>query len=97
MIRAASVKKYGTDLLSKLNAGILPRGIPRFAGGGLVAATTGGQSLTRTDAAALRGELAVGLQDGLVLRDMSSPAGERLILKVINDNRRSVRSTLGGR
>lgn len=95
VIRAASVKKYGTELLSKLNAGVLPRQPIRFQTGGLVGSLAQAGSLTQDNSDALRGELSVGLQDGLVLRDMNSPDGRRLILKVIQDNRRAVSQSLG--
>jgi hypothetical protein len=43
----------------------------------------------------LRGELTLGLSDGLVVESMNTPAGERLMLKVINRNRRGIRHALG--
>ena len=95
VIKTASVRKYGADFFSKLNAGIFPRSFRGYAEGGMVGALAQTNDLTSTDSEGLKGELQVGLSDGLVLRDMDSPAGRRFILKVIQENRRSVAQSLG--
>lgn len=94
VIRADSVKKYGTDFFAKLNAGVVDRPMRRYRDGGMV---TGG-SVTVAPAGGggeLKGSLEVGLGDGLVVREMDTPAGERLMLKVISRNPRRVRAALG--
>lgn len=94
VIRASSVKKYGSDFFSKLNAGIIDRPIRRYRDGGMVAGT-GTTVAPSGGGAELRGSLELGLQDGLVVQEMDTPAGERLMLKVISRNPRRVRAALG--
>jgi len=87
IVRAAAVDKYGANFLHALNSGALPREIAnlrRFASGGLIGTE---QPESGKD---FRGELTVGLQDGLVLDQLDTPAGERLILKVVSKNRRAL-------
>jgi hypothetical protein len=93
VVQAAAVRKYGTDFLYALNRGLLPlqlADIRKFAGGGMV-----GREQQRTTANAFRGELTIGLSDGLIVDQMNTPAGERLVLKLITKNRRSVRNAIG--
>jgi len=63
----------------------------RMSGGGLVdpsaLASTGGEPLD--------GRLTVGLEDGLVLREFDTPAGERILIEKVTKNRRKVRAALG--
>ncbi len=96
VIQARSVQKYGAGFFSRLNQGLIPRDVrdlKRYATGGIVG-TSGLTAETRrgTD---LKGELTLGLGDGLVVEHMGSSAGERLVLKIINKNRRGIRSSLG--
>lgn len=62
----------------------------RFAEGGLV----GGGSLADSGSG-LDGRLTLGLEDGLVLRDLESREGQRVTIESIRKNRRAVRSALG--
>lgn len=97
VIQAASVQKYGPDFFKKLNQGVLPRTVTnlrRFATGGMVMGATAVKA-PEVPGANLTGQLTIGLGDGLVVQEMESPAGERLVLKVINKNRRGVRDSLG--
>jgi hypothetical protein len=93
VVKTSSVRKYGKSFFDLLNAGALPRAVvnlKQYASGGMVT-----ESGAAGNAANFRGELTVGLAPGLVLDQMSSKDGERLILKVINQNRRGIRSALG--
>lgn len=88
VVRASSVKKYGPGFFHRLNAGSLPRDVTnlrRFATGGLV-----GGNVEPHQGKDFRGELTLGLEAGLVVDQMDSPAGERLVVKVVNKNRRSL-------
>ena len=61
------------------------RGLPfgrGFAAGGLVVGDAGGSSR--------EGKLVVGLERGLVLREMESPEGQRMLVKLLDRNRRAV-------
>ena len=60
----------------------------RFAAGGLVEA---GGSAGET----LNGQLSIGLEDGLVLREMETPEGQRVLVKSVSANRRAIRAALG--
>ena len=60
----------------------------RFAGGGLVEA--GGSS-----GEVLNGQLSIGLEDGLVLREMETPEGQRVLVNSVSENRRAIRAALG--
>jgi hypothetical protein len=94
VVNAASVRKYGTDFFHRLNAGAMPKEIAnlkRYATGGVVGG--GGTPVQTTKD--FRGELTIGLADGLVLDQMNTPDGERLVLKVINKNRRGILRSLG--
>lgn len=59
-----------------------------MAEGGLVGDTT-------DSGEGVDGRLVVGLEDGLVLRELQSPRGEQLIIETLSKHRRQVRSTLG--
>lgn len=62
---------------------------PHFAEGGLVGVS--GSSAP----AGVDGRLVVGLEDGLVLREIETPEGQRVLLETISNNRRAVRAALG--
>lgn len=93
VVRAAVVQRPGVlDHLRSLNAGggtptVSASRTPRFASGGLVA----GPPESRLSA-----NLTLGLADGLVLREISSPAGQRAVINVVAKNPRGTRSALGG-
>jgi len=61
---------------------------PGFAEGGLVDAAAG-------EGAGIDGKLVLGLEDGLVLREIKTTAGQRVLIETITDNRRAVRAALG--
>jgi len=63
---------------------------PRFAEGGLV-----DRRAAASDAAPIDGRLVVGLDEGLVLRQLKTSAGQRILVRAINKNRRAIRSALG--
>lgn len=93
VVRAAAVRKYGVDFMRAINRGLLPAqvtDIRRFARGGMV--TESGASSVGRD---FHGELTVGLSPGLVMDQMDSSDGERLVMKIISKNRRGIRSSLG--
>lgn len=62
---------------------------PHFAEGGLVGVS--GSSAP----AGVDGTLVVGLEDGLVLREIETPEGQRVLIETISNNRRAVRAALG--
>lgn len=64
--------------------------VPRFAEGGLVDAPA-----TSDPQAAKDSQLLIGLEEGLILRHLESPAGQRILVKAMTKNRRAVRSALG--
>jgi len=93
VIRAAAVDKYGVDLFEALNGMNLPgtrgrsRGLRGYADGGLVqpaGAPGGGTS-----------SLSVGLEDGLVLREIESSAGQRVFVRTMQKNAKSIKAALG--
>jgi len=63
--------------------------VAHFAQGGLVgsAGAEGGGTLN--------GRLLLGLEDGLVLRDMESPQGQRIMVQALAKHRRAARAALG--
>lgn len=102
VVRAKAVRHYGVGALEALNRMILPKGMftdvsglqarPAgfaFATGGLAQGGGGGGTTT------LDSSLTVGLERGLTLQEMETPAGQRLFVKILEKNRRSVRSALG--
>jgi len=62
----------------------------RFAEGGLVE-----KGAVADDGGVLNGRLVLGLEDGLVLREMDTPQGQRILVRALSNNRRAVRSALG--
>ena len=80
VVRAAAVAKYGSNFLHRLNAGAIPREVTdlrRFATGGFVGTEVGTASAETKE---FQGTLTVGLGEGLVVDQMDTPAGEKLIL-----------------
>jgi hypothetical protein len=95
VVREASASQPGAvEFLEAFNrfgmSAIRPiaSGMPRFAEGGTVG---GGGAAAKP----WEGHLTVGLQPGLVLDALSTPAGEKLMLRVISKNRRAVGTTVG--
>ncbi len=95
VVRAAVVKRPGVlDHLKELNRGMAsPRirqagGIRRFAEGGLVSVGSG--------KASLESSLTVGLEQGLVLKELSSPEGQRVLVRLLGQNKRATRQAIGG-
>jgi hypothetical protein len=87
VMRAAVVSQPGVlNLLSTMNAGLetpalsVVRGARRFADGGLAA----GAGVSR-----LEGSLTVALEPGLVLRELKSPEGQRMVIRVLSNNPRA--------
>jgi hypothetical protein len=98
VIRAAVASRPGVrGMLSRLNSGLAVPGLRgsqgphRFADGGLVAA-----SGTESGQAALSANLTIGLEDGLVLRQLKSPEGQKTLLNVVSKNRRAFTAAFGG-
>lgn len=71
---------------------ITPLATSHFAEGGLVDAAAGQTSGASGE---LDGRLLVGLEDGLIAKELSTPAGQRIVLEVLKMNRRAARATLG--
>ena len=91
-MRAKSVQKYGTSFMAALNAGALPRQVAdlkKYAQGGSVN-TYQGATPSRDPQKSFRGELTVGLQDGVVVDQMNTPEGEALVMKIVQRNRRQI-------
>lgn len=92
VVRAASVRAVGRDLLEEINkqGSLSLRSHPRtsgFASGGLVTAGSG--------IAPGGFDATIGLEEGLVVRHLQTAEGTRAILSTIARNRKSVRSVLG--
>ncbi len=61
---------------------------PGFAEGGFVDAAGGEGGVSD-------GRLVLGLEDGLVVRQLKTPAGQRVLIETVNENRRAIRAALG--
>lgn len=94
VVRAAAVKRPG--VLSALDAinrgGVAPAlfaasGARRFADGGLVSGA---------GASTLNGSIAISLDRGLILEEISGDEGTRRIIKAISRHPRATRAALGG-
>jgi len=85
VIKAASVRRVGVPFLDALNGGRIKRGGNFFAEGGLAVSPSAGSSDSR---------LTVGLEDGLVVRSLDTPAGSKAVLRVIENNPQLIRSLL---
>ena len=88
VVRAAVVRQPGMlDYLRAVNAGVSQPGtfMPRFAEGGEVS----------VGASTVGGTITVGLDQGLILQAIKSPAGQRTIINVISRNPRAVNSATG--
>jgi hypothetical protein len=96
VVRAASVAQPGVlEHLRTINtqgARAIPRGLSvrpvRFAEGGLVAG--GGAGTDRVE-----GDIRLGLEAGLIVRELDTPAGQKVMIRTVGRNRRAFRSALG--
>lgn len=95
VVRATVVKRPGVlEHLKELNRGMVQPsirqtgGIRKFAEGGLVSAGGGKSSLDSS--------LTVGLEQGLVLKELSSPEGQRVLVRLLGQNKRATRQAIGG-
>jgi len=64
--------------------------VPRFAEGGLVDGPAPADPQASKDS-----QMLIGLEEGLILRHLESPAGQRILVKAMAKNRRAIRSALG--
>ena len=83
---ARSVQDYGPETFARMNRGlnvgsIRGMSIPRFAEGGLVSHGTGSDGVLN---------IGLGLDPGLILKTISSKAGQKIVLQHIGDNPRAV-------
>jgi len=96
IVRAAAVAAPGMLAhLEEINRGIRPVSfarapIARYADGGLVAGAALGAGACGSS------QLTVGLEQGLVLREIKSPEGQRVIVESLARNRRAAGRVLGG-
>ena len=65
--------------------------VPRFVEGGLVDAP----AASADPQAPKDSQVLIGLEEGLILRHLESPAGQRILVKAMAKNRRAIRSALG--
>ncbi len=101
LVRAAVVKEPGVlrhlDDLNRRGAQALVQTpvlveatVPRFAEGGLLDGPAGTDPQASKDS-----QVMIGLEEGLILRHIESPAGQRILVKAMAKNRRAIRSALG--
>ena len=101
LVRAAVVREPGVlrhlDELNRRGAQALVQTpvlieapVPRFAEGGLVDGPAPADPQAAKDSQVL-----IGLEEGLILRHLESPAGQRTLVKAMAKNRRAIRSALG--
>lgn len=93
VVREPGVLKHLRDLNLRGARALVPDIVsfrtPHFAEGGLVGASGSSES------AGVDGRLVVGLEDGLVLREIETPEGQRVLIETISNNRRAYRAALG--
>ncbi|MBE0564944.1 MAG: hypothetical protein IH621_03235 [Krumholzibacteria bacterium] len=101
LVRAAVVREPGVlrhldELNRRGSQALVPTPVliespvPRFAEGGLVDGPAATDPQASNDS-----QLLIGLEDGLILRHLESPAGQRILVKAMAKNRRAIRSALG--
>jgi hypothetical protein len=92
VIRATAVQQVGVDLLDQINAqgDRTPRARRRLRG-----YAEGGLVTTPTNDSGTSARLDVGLEDGLVLKHLETPAGQKTQLRFIERNAKSIRRVLG--
>lgn len=89
VVRAAVVDQPGVeDHLRRLNAGMGRQEIRRFWAS-RPAFAEGGLTLAQPSEAKLSGSVTLGLEEGLVARQLASPEALRSLLRVVNRNRRA--------
>jgi hypothetical protein len=103
VVRAAAVRAYGAHNLAAINSGIEMGGwvrglhapaiemggsVPHFAEGGLVQGN--GQSGKPE-----RSELVIGLEEGIVLKHMSSKAGGKVVVQHLANNPKQASKAIG--
>ena len=95
VVRAASARQAGAlEFLHEFNrfgmAALRPiqTGAPRFAGGGVIA-----DAPQQTGAG---GRLVIGLDEGLVLKAIESPRGQKMLVELVGRNRRVLQRVLEG-
>ncbi len=101
VIKAASVRRIGIDFLEMLNRGGLGRplvfadhgGRRRYAEGGLV--EPGAAQAAGRGSVDISGRMQVGLADGLVLKELRTPAGVQALIEFMGHNKHALRGTLG--
>ena len=91
VMRASSVHDIGVDRLAAMNRGLNVPGIrgmsiPRFAEGGLVTHGSGSSGVDLN--------MNLGLEEGLVLKHLSSKAAERIVLRHVANNPKGVTRAL---
>ncbi|MGM9571735.1 MAG: tape measure protein [bacterium] len=94
VIKASSVRRYGQSFFDLLNMGIRPSGIPRFATGGLVGSIPDKpkSETSRSNQQSGDGINIVNVVDKSMVQDyLSSSAGNKVILNVIQNNRNMIR------
>lgn len=98
VVRAAAVQQPGAlEFLRDFNrwsmAALTPvRSVPtapRFASGGTIASTA-------SEGQASSGRLTIGLDEGLVLKALESPRGQRILVELVGRNRRTLQRVLEG-
>jgi hypothetical protein len=87
VMRASSVRDIGVDALARMNRGlnvgsIRGMSIPRFAEGGLVTHGSGSNGVDL--------KLGIGLDEGLVLKHLSSKAAGKIVLSHVGNNPKAV-------
>jgi hypothetical protein len=91
VMRAAAVHDWGADTFARMNRGLHVPGIrgmstPKFAEGGLV------QTGTRSDGVDVN--MNVGLDEGLILKHLSSKAAGKIVLTHVGNNPKAVSKAL---
>lgn len=99
VVRAAAVQQPGAlDFLRDFNRSSMSAlapvrstpEAPRFAVGGMITKGSDGDPQTRD------GRLTIGLDEGLVLKAMESPRGQKILVELVGRNRRTLQRVLEG-
>jgi hypothetical protein len=95
VIRAAAVRSYGVHELAAINRGLhapaieMGGHVTHFAEGGLVQGGNGQSGKPE------RSELVIGLEEGIVLKHMSSRAGGKVVVQHLANNPKQASKALG--
>lgn len=97
VIRSAVVSQPGMlEALHNINRGFarpnFTSGIRRFAEGGLVSNVP---SMSNSGSSTMDSQLTVSLDSGLILKELKSPKGQKLIVETLSNNKNSVSRALG--